>query len=206
MSEQNSHISSIAGPEVLKKLLRSDEAHLVDTHGRYNLATTDDSCDMSQLNAETQTPERRFLVVPAQPIVGVVEAQLEEAKIPAFAPAALLDNHVVYKIPIGAKPLDKERFFPDRPSTVTYINDEELCATLGALWGNIYKSTKQLPMAAPLQHTAMLEFSGTDVQLLPIPPYDWSTIEQPAAAKEYFLDTMSEELLRPSSGYGGGIN
>jgi|GEM_PF-3633746 hypothetical protein len=187
------------GVDILKRSL-AVAAEVVDTNGRYNLAVTAGSFDVVQL--EDEVPIARFLIVDDDAALGEIETKLEAADIETLQPGAWVDKRVFYSVPIGAKLLANERFFPSRESTETYVSDEELCTLFGGLWRRVYGATGQIPAEAPMKRTGMLEFSGDQTRLFPIPPYAWTAFERLLDAKEHFLTSVSEELLRPDSAAG----
>jgi hypothetical protein len=188
------------GVDILKRAMTTADADVIDTNGRYNLTVGGDSFDVVQV-ADGVTVAR-FLIVDQEEGAGEIESQLETADIQTLDPAGLVDKRIFYSVPIGAKLLAHERFFPSRPSTETYVSDEELCAQLGGLWRNVYAATGQLPVETPMKHTGMLEFSGHQTRLFPVPPYAWAPFEILREAKEHFLTSVSEELLLPDSATG----
>lgn len=188
------------GVDILKQSIAGIRADVVDTNGRYNLTTGEGSFDVVQL--DDGAPVARFLIVKQEEAADDIESRLEAASIETLEPAGLHDKRIFYSVPIGAKLLAHERFFPSRPSTETYVSDEELCSLLGGLWRGVYRATGQLPVETPMKRTGMLEFSGHQTRLFPVPPYVWTPFEIFREAKEHFLTSVSEELLLPDSAVG----
>lgn len=201
MAEQNRAGHNLGqpphGPDVFRHLLDPEAADVVSTNGRYNLALDAQSLDVTRL--ENRVPAARFLIIDHAKVDVGLEDRLIRAGIDILDAAVGLDHKVFYPIEIGAKPLSNERFFPDRESTATYVSDIELWQVLGKLWKDVYKATGQLPLDRPLRHTGMLEFSDHRTRLFPIPPYEWTAINNPGAAKEHFLVSMGEEFLMPAT-------
>src|ERR1700728_3422650 len=108
-----------AGVDILKRAMAAADAEVIDTNGRYNLTVGGDSFDVVQV-ADGVTVAR-FLIVDQDEGAGEIESQLGTADIQTLDPAGLVDKRIFYSVPIGAKLLAHERFFPSRPSTETYV-------------------------------------------------------------------------------------
>lgn len=173
-------------------------AHEVDgtyseVHERFSLTQTEGVDGI----ITTSTGERsRYLVVAEPQHYVELYQRLQAGGVPEFHRREVHPGLGMYDVPLAAKPLSHEQLFLHRPSTETYVSDQELYEELGGLWRAVWEASHAVP-EMPLSGTALLDFNPRGKRLVPIPPNNgWQSQGNKHSARDHFMEALEAELRR----------
>jgi hypothetical protein len=180
--------------QVLKVDLSTDGGGYQAVHARFDLSHDNPNAG-DLIYTPENGPRTRYLIVPADPLTDQIQGELQEANIPTLEHMVHDAGVSVYRVPLQAKPLIRERLFPDRASTDTYISDKELFRSLGGLWRRIYDASERLPVDRILATTGMIEFTKSQERLFPVPPFNsWISLPSTEHAHDLFCKQVKAGL------------
>lgn len=181
-----------AAIDVVAAFTHESNGTFVSTHARFSLG--EDFLVSPNLPGEGR---KRLLVTPASEADDEIRQMLTGAGVAQFTRFKHLHDHDLWSIPVQAKPLANERVFGGRQSSDTYVSDHELYEGLGKLWRDVFRATGGVPVDDPLTKTAILDFSGVESRLLPVPAYGrWLRLDQSQEpeALNHFLKELAAQL------------